>query len=50
MIVPSERAEAEVWHKSNQNRASMGREFTAPINLGQFVADSTKWDPVLPRD
>ncbi len=50
VVVPSERAEADVWQRANQNRAELARHLAAPNQVGQFVADLTKWDPILPRD
>lgn len=50
IVVPQERPEPEVWFKSTQNRASLGREAAGRGNVGGFVADPTKWNPILPKD
>jgi len=50
VVVPNETAEAEVWHKSTQNRAHLTREAAGRGSWGQFKADVTKWNPEVPKD
>jgi hypothetical protein len=45
VVVPNEPAEPNVWHQSNQNRASIGRSIPMAGISGSFVALSTKWKP-----
>jgi RNA polymerase sigma factor (sigma-70 family) len=49
-VVPGERPVADVWCQANQNRAELARHLPGPNQVGQFVADLTRWNPVLPRD
>jgi hypothetical protein len=53
VIVPHERAERGSWHRSNQNRASIGRQYPYAdfgpqgliANPPGYVADITQWTP-----
>jgi ribosomal protein S27E len=50
VVVPDEHAEPEVWHKANQNRASLSRQAAGRSYASRFLADSTRWNPDLPKD
>jgi hypothetical protein len=50
VVVPNELAEPGVWHKTSQNRAYLARELPGPNQVGHFLANVTKWHPVLPKD
>jgi hypothetical protein len=43
VAVPNEPAERDIWHRSNQNRASIGRECPYVESPGGFVANVTTW-------
>ncbi|HZZ80269.1 MAG TPA: sigma-70 family RNA polymerase sigma factor [Gemmataceae bacterium] len=50
VVVPDEQPSAEIWHRSNQNRACINRAIGGPKNPGRFVAQATIWNPNVPRD
>jgi len=50
VVVPNEPAEPEVWHKANQNRASISRQSAGPRNESQILTCSTKWNEASVKD
>jgi RNA polymerase sigma factor (sigma-70 family) len=50
VVVPNERPEPEVWFKTTQNRAYLARKLSGLNGRGLYLADQTKWNPVLPKD
>lgn len=50
VVVPDEPTLPEVWHKANQNRASLARICGGRNHAGPFFADVTKWNDEIPKD
>jgi RNA polymerase sigma factor (sigma-70 family) len=50
VAVPHDRPEPDVWYRANENRAELARHVAESNQVGQFVADLTKWNPVVPKD
>ncbi len=49
VVVPVEHPEPDTWHKASQNQAVLSREVASPNDVGQFVADVTKWTRRYPQ-
>ena len=51
VVVPFEPARAGVWHKANQNRASLSRQTAnSRSNDSQYLASLTKWNEQPVKD